>query len=368
MKILHTVGGFSMAGGGVTVCLRDLLSAMQGGDDDVKLLTVKSEGPIEGDGASWLKTVPNDYRTPLALSRNLARALREADADVFHTNGLWMHVNHLTAKEARRRGIPLVLSPHGMLYPDALRRSAWKKRPLRWLWFDRDINSAAAIHVTCRQEADNVRLFGYKGRIEIVSNPFVIPRYIDDVVANRRERAVPTIGFLGRLHPVKGIEWLVDAFAAADKARDFRLEIMGSGLPEYEASLRRRVDERGISSRVDFVGEVGGRDKFERLASLSALFVPSDFENFGMIVPESLIVNTPVVASLTTPWESLRETGSGWWTSREIGPLSDVINEIAEMSTGELREMGRRGAQMVCQRFEASVVAAEMSRFYHSIG
>lgn len=357
-----------MAGGGVTVCLRDLLSAMQNGSDDVKLLTVKGSDRLEAEGASWLKTVPNDYKTPLALSRNLARALREAEADVFHTNGLWMHVNHLTAKEARRRGIPLVLSPHGMLYPDALRRSAWKKRPLRWLWFDKDIDSAAAIHVTCRQEADNVRLFGYKGRIEVIPNPFVIPGYIGDVVANRHERAVPTIGFLGRLHPVKGIEWLIDAFAAADKARGFKLEIMGAGAPDYVASLRRRVEERGISSRVDFVGEVGGRDKYERLASLSALFVPSDFENFGMIVPEALIVNTPVVASVTTPWESLRETGSGWWTSRETGPLSGVINEIAGMPPGELRKMGRRGAQMVRERFEASVVAAEMTRFYHSIG
>lgn len=367
MKILHTVGGFTAAGGGVTSCLCDLLRSMQGGDDRVELLTVRTDEPLVADGEPWLLTVPCDYRTPMALSRNLAAEIRRTDADVMHVNGLWMHVNHLTAAEARRRSIPYVISPHGMLFPEALRRSAWKKWPLKLMWHNRDIARAAAIHVTCAREADAVRAYGYRGRIEEIPNPLVIPDYIPRVIAERVEPDQRCIGFLGRLHPVKGIDHLIRAFAMAEKAADMRLHIMGSGDAVYEKSLRDLASELGVAQRVDFIGQVAGEEKYRRLSQLSALMVPSDFENFGMIVPEALIVETPVMASLTTPWQSLRDEGAGWWTDRAPHNLSGIINEIAETPSAELRAMGRRGSVMARRRFSADIVASAMLDLYHRL-
>lgn len=373
MKILHTVGGFTLSGGGITSCLADLLrglDAIAGADDAVKLLTVDSYSePLVGNGEGWLQTVPNDYRTPLALSKNLKRALAETDADLFHTNGLWMHVNHITAKEAHRRCVPFVLSPHGMLFEQALKRSRWKKWPLKRIWFDKDIKHASAIHVTSEEEAQQVRQYGYKGRIELIPNPVAIPNYIPDVLVNKEQSDVPIFGFLGRLHPRKGVEVLIDAFSAAKYARgkDARLMIMGTGDAVYEAELRDRAHQKGVADVTEFVGQVSGREKFERLAMLSALVVPSDFENFGMIVPEALSVETPVVASLNTPWEMLQTEKAGWWTSRDTPVLSDVMNQIAEMSTSELRDMGHRGAKIVKEKFDVSVVAREMWKLYKSL-
>ncbi len=367
MKILHTVGGFSAAGGGITSCLCDLLTALQDCGDEVEMLTVDHGIEVSAlTDAHWLKTVPMDYKTPVAWSINLSKAIAESDADVYHSNGLWMHVNHLTAKKARKAGRPLVITPHGMLFPDALHRSAWKKHILRKLWFDKDIRCADAIHVTCEKERQAVELFGYKGRIELIPNPLVIPDYIEDIVRDKKPQEGKVLGFLGRLHPVKGIEYLIDALAlASDKS--IRLSIMGSGQPEYEKSLRERVKERGLNNRVDFVGQVSGRDKFERLSRLSALMVPSDFENFGMIVPEALIVETPVMASVNTPWESLNSCNAGWWCSREPAELARLIDQIAEMSPSELREMGANGAKMARESFDAKVVAKSMTRLYHSL-
>lgn len=367
MRILHTVGGFTAAGGGVTSCLNDLIMSLQGCGDEVSLLTVDNGEPLAApEGAAWLKTVPSDYRTPIAWSRNLSKAIKQIHADVYHSNGLWMHVNHLTANKARESKKPLVITPHGMLFPQALQRSAWKKWPMRKLWFDRDIKQADVIHVTCGNEESAVREFGYKGRVELIPNPLVIPEYVNEITMSREEPDVHEIGFLGRLHPVKGIEWLIDALAMASN-KSLRLSIMGAGEPEYERSLVQRVAAKGLTDRVEFVGHVSGREKFERLSRLSALMVPSDFENFGMIVPEALIVETPVMASLGTPWESLNETGAGWWVSRESSVLSQLIDRIGEMSHAELRDMGRKGARMVRERFDARVVAESMTRLYHSL-
>lgn len=367
MKILHTVGGFSAAGGGVTSCLNDLLASLQKCGDDVSLLTVDNGEPLAAPkGTHWLRTVPSDYITPIAWSRNLSKALKNIKADVYHSNGLWMHLNHLTAHKARTERKPLVITPHGMLFPEALQRSAWKKWPMRKFWFDKDIRHADVIHVTCENERSAVREFGYGGRIEIIPNPLVIPDYIPEIIQHMEPPEILTIGFLGRLHPVKGIEHLIDALAmASDKS--VRLLIMGTGEVNYTQSLKDRVRERGLSGRVEFAGQVSGRDKFERLARLSALMVPSDFENFGMIVPEALIVETPVMASEGTPWESLNECNAGWWMSREPKKLAALIDRIAEMSPVELREMGRNGARMARERFDAGVVAQAMTRLYHSL-
>lgn len=372
MKALHTVGGMDPAGGGVSTCLADLMGAMEqtaASGDNVGLLTVRTPGiaPL-GDGSPWLETVPRDYRTPVALSANLRRAIAASDADIYHTNGLWMHVNHLTAAHARRTGRPFILSPHGMLYPKALNRSRWKKRPLEWAWFRRDILRADAIAATCDEEARHVRAYGYTGRVEVIPNPFVIPPYAEELRQTRHYcQHGFTIGFLGRLHPVKGIELLLDAFARVAKNREMRLVLMGSGDQTYETSLRHRAQALGIDAKVEFTGNVAGRDKFGRLAAIDTLFVPSDFENFGMIVPEALIVGTPVVAARTTPWESLETEQCGLWIDRTVEAVADAIVRMAETPAGQLAEMGRRGAAMVTARFAADAVARRMWNLYKSI-
>ena len=73
-------------------------------------------------------------------------------------------------------------------------------------------------------------------------------------------------------------------------------------------------------------------------------FVPSDFENFGMIVTEALSVGTPVMASLGTPWEELNTIGCGWWIDRTPENIAQVMRQVMEMSIPELLAMGERGA------------------------
>ncbi|MDE7393376.1 MAG: glycosyltransferase, partial [Muribaculaceae bacterium] len=326
-------------------------------------------------GAGWLgylynsnvDTVPCDYFTPLSLSKNLRNAMRSVPADILHTNGLWMHINHLTAVEARRRRIPFVLSPHGMLYGAALSRSAWKKHLMSNLWFRRDISSADAIHATCNAEAQSITDFGYRGHIEVIPNAVVQPDYVADIRAARSyDFDGSTFGFLGRLHPRKGIELLINAYAKAEVPGS-RLIIMGSGDIGYQRQLRSIVSSLKLENSVVFTGHIDGREKFEHLASLTALFVPSDFENFGMIVPEALMAGTPVVAADTTPWQMLEQHNCGWWRPRDIDSLVDSMRQISSTTPSLLEQMGNRGAIMVSEHFSPEVVADQMLNLYNSL-
>lgn len=371
MKILHTVAGFTSSGGGVTTCTYDLLSSLRSRGVNVDILSpAPIDGALAGNGESWIKTVDNDCVSPYGYSRKFKRVMKDSDYDIYHVNGLWMHVNHLTASTARKKSRPYVISPHGMLYPDALRRSYWKKWPLIKLWFGNDIMKADCVHATCGQEAENIRRFGYRGRIEIIPNPVVVPDFCDDILIDKESRVMEgprRIGFLGRLHPRKGIDLLFNGMSMSSNRDCVELVIMGVGTPDYEAHLRRLAKDLGIGDRVKFAGFVGGRLKYEQLAGLSALFVPSDFENFGMIVPEALLMETPVMASLGTPWEELNANGCGWWVDRSPEKIAGIIDEVAAAPADKLRQMGQRGRKLVLEKYSAEKVAASMEALYRSL-
>lgn len=371
MKVLQTIAGFSARCGGTSTCTYDLLSAMHGLEPEpqIDILTPDKTFPddsLMGVGEDWIHVVPNDCRTPLGLSANLTRYLRDNSYDIYHTNGLWMHINHATCSEARRRGKPYVITPHGMLYPEALARSAWKKWPMRQLWFNRDVKNATCIHATCEAEMDHIRAFGYKGPIALIGNSVHVPEYTAELGASRpfmgcnRPRK---LGFLGRLHPIKKAESLLYGVALA-KDVDSEVYIMGRGSEDYERFLRAEAARLGIENRVHFLGFVQGADKFAQLAQLDALFVPSDMENFGMIIPEALIVGTPVMASLGTPWQALNTERCGWWTDNSAEAVAEVIHEIGALSPEEHKAMGQRGREYILNNFDASRVASQMLDLY----
>jgi glycosyltransferase involved in cell wall biosynthesis len=372
MKILHTLGGFSIdGGGGVTTCTYQLLKALRARGVDIDVLAPKRPGQqIIGEGEPWIKTVPCDYRTPLCLSRNLKEFLAESDYDIYHSNGLWMHINHITPKIARAKKRPYIISPHGMLFPEALHRSYTKKWPLIKLWFGNDIARATTIHATCQSEADAVGAFGYHGRIDIIPNLTVIPDYTSQVYAAKSAtiaREPRHIGFLGRLHPVKGIEHLIQGLAMSGSGNSMQLDIIGMGEQSYVDSLKKLASDLGLADNVNIVGFVDGRAKFEALARLSALFVPSDFENFGMIVPEALVVGTTVMASTGTPWQELNDRDCGWWRDRSARSIAEVIDTIAAMTDNQLCAMGSRGRDLVLQKYSADAIAGQFIDLYNSL-
>ena len=370
LRVLQTISGFGALSGGTSTCTYDLISAMHRQGGDVDLLTLKPNDPSDrlmGQGEEWIHALDYDAVTPYGYSRGMKRWLREraGEYDVLHANGLWMYSTHITCATARRLGKPYVITPHGMLYPDALHRSYWKKWPMLKLCFREDIMKADCIHVTCRQEMEHVRAFGYKGRIAIVPNPVVMP---DTPSAKRNPEARRAFGFLGRLHPRKKVENLFYGDALlAERQRECEIWIMGGGgVPEYEAFLRAEVERLGLGN-VKFLGFVGGQEKYDRLAQISALFVPSDFENFGMIVTEALSVGTPVMASLGTPWELLNEEGCGWWLDRKPENIAGVMRQVLDMTSDELGAMGERGRKMARERFAAEHVAEMMMEEYENM-
>lgn len=361
IHVIHTIHAFTAATGGTVTCTYDLLRALnvQGPVQADALIT--DQQPLMGNGEEWIHVVPNDEKTSFAISSHLCKALQKTDANIYHTNGLWRYCNHITASIARQKGKPYIITPHGMLYPQALTHSKWQKNLLRWTLFNRDIRKAACIHVTCEEEMQHVRALGFTNPIAVIGN--LVPASLLSQPAPKTEKV--TFGYLGRLHPRKKVERILDAFAllTPEERTKCELVIMGDGDSNYKSFLHEYAMKLHLTN-IRFIGFIEGMEKERQLAALHALFVPSDFENFGMIVAESLRNGTPVFASTGTPWKILNEQGCGWWQDPTKENMVHVMRELLAMTPEKLDEIGNIGRSLITEHFSEQVVAKQMNELY----
>lgn len=365
MKIIQTIDSFNEKDGGVFACTHPLISEIINQGYDIKLVTIadrSGDGQIKNDRIVYLH---DDRKTRFKFSRNMHDFLSAHDFDLYHTNGLWTYTNHITCRISRSKHKPYMISPHGMLYPEALKRNQSIKYLFDLLLFKKDINSAACLHATSDQEINNIRKYGYTGPIALIPNPISVPQYISDI-PKRKFKLDDSIriGFLGRLHPIKQVENIMHALSMTPKhiRQKVNLIIMGQGEIAYESFLHALSDKYQLNTT--FTGFINGKNKYTLLSSLDALFVPSDMENFGMIIPEALLMNVPVMASLGTPWEILNKKECGWWADASPESIAKIIELIDVLDHDELKLMGARGHELVINNYTADKIAQQTIALY----
>jgi glycosyltransferase involved in cell wall biosynthesis len=222
-----------------------------------------------------------------------------------------------------------------------------------------DLNNAVAIHATCMEEMQHLRDLGVKSPIAVIPNPVSIHdfKYLNALKSLK-------IGYLGRVHPRKNIERLLYVWNNLNlDETEAELIIIGSGDENYMNFLKAEQTRLNLK-KVIFTGFLTGEAKENALNSLSYLVVPSDFENFGMIIPEALIRGIPVIASKGTPWEELNTHNCGWWIENDVDTLAAIIQNAIETSENERIEMGKRGRELVKNNYSVEVVSMKMIRLY----
>ena len=169
--------------------------------------------------------------------------------------------------------------------------------------------------------------------------------------------------FLGRLHPIKGIECLLRACGnlAASVDPRWRLSIAGGGDPAYVAQIRQQISSLGLQERVSMIGPVTGEGKQKLFEDSDLVIVPSHSESFGLVVAEALAHGVPVIASKGTPWSGLERKECGLWVDNDPEALANAIRKISAMP---LRDMGLRGRDWMQKEFNWDSIAKRMLDLY----
>ena len=292
---------------------------------------------------------------------NVDKILKQVNADIFHIQGLWLYLNHATARYARKIGTPYVVTLRGMLYPQALEASAFIKKVSLALYQRKDLQKAACVQATCIDEMNYYRELGFSNPVAIIPNPIDTSNLLDREIP---PKPIFQLGYLGRIHPRKRVERLI--YAMNDLRQQFNnieLLIIGSGDKAYEKYLHDEVKRLNLSN-VKFAGFLSGVKKDKAITGLSLLVVPSDFENFGNIVTEALVRGVPVVASKGMPWKELETYRCGWWIDNDQDTITKTIVEAYLAGELKRKEMGMNGKQLMLNHYSVDVLGAKMKSLY----
>ena len=366
MKVLHT-GSINVRIGGPAYSTYYTLLGLRELGVDAEILQFKMgpHGKFQGPGVPVHET-DKPWDRKFQFAPHYKRDLRRLGVyDIYHTQGIWTHRCYATVDMARRLKRPYVISTHSMLYPkDIARHSVFFKKLSIRLRLLNDLNHAACIHATCDEEMIHCRNLGVSSPIAVIANPTTM-----DAPIYRKADNCFRLGFLGRLDSRKNVLGLIRAFAALGVKDPARAELLIIGDwddTKHKEDLRDEVKSLGLPN-VRFAGFLTGSDKDKALSSLSVLAMPSEYENFGMVVLEGLIREIPCLATTGSPWEDLKNDQCGWWIPYGQEHLDKAVRQAFEMSPGDLHEMGVRGRRLVARKYDYTVIARQMLELYQWI-
>ncbi len=327
----------------------------------------------DGYGTFFFPKQMEFYKVSLPLRSWLK--LHVADYDLVHVHALFSHVSTCAAQLARRKAVPYLIRPLGVLNKYGFLHRRRMLKALSFRFVERPIlRHAAAMHYTSDAERNEAEKAGACAPGHVIplgidlAPPASSPgpeRFLEHWPASRGRVVVL---FLGRLDPIKGLDLLLAALAKVKSEHPTALLVVaGRGESECTTKLRRQASELGLDGDVLWTGYLAGEDKLAALNAATVFVLPSGSESFGLVVAEALASGLPVIATKGTPWQELETYRCGWWVELGPEPLLRALREALSTSDEERREMGRRGRQLIESKYTWPRIARQINAMYAQV-
>lgn len=361
----------SRQGGGLFDAVRGLARGVQAAGGAQVSAVGLADAMTAADAPAWegVPTRACAVRGPAALgyAPALARSLRESDADLLHLHGLWMYPSAAARRWSDRTRRPVVISPHGMLDPWAVRHARWKKHLAGALYEHRNLRRAACLHALCEAEAHAIRAYGLRGPVCVIPNGVDLP-----APAGAGEPAWPgavpagakVLLYLGRLHPKKNVEALLRAWGQAGRGGDdWWLIIAGWDQGGHVQRLRQCAQALDVP-RVYFAGPQFGAAKDACFRHADSLVLPSLSEGLPMVVLEAWSYALPVLMTPECNLPEGFEAAAALRTGTDAGAIAQGLQMLFEQDEPARRAMGGRGRALVERRYTWPRVGEQMLAVY----
>lgn len=248
---------------------------------------------------------------------------------------------------ARLRRKKIIWSPRGELMGPALAGSRMKR------WYiaivRRCFGRYATFHATSEEEKAAIKEY-----IGSDAKTILIPNYIELPAQLKREAVGdPYFLYVGRVTPIKALDRLIIGLAQSRlfKNSGYTLLIAGPNQNNYQQELEALIAQQGLDGRVQFLGNVFGKDKMQLYANARFSCLLSHSENFGNVIIEALSQGTPVIASKGTPWQVLDETHSGYWIDNSPESISQCVDAALSQADEDYAKM-RNNARELANSFD----------------
>jgi poly(glycerol-phosphate) alpha-glucosyltransferase len=301
----------------------------------------------------------------------LQQTLNSIDADLVHSQGLWMYHSIASSRWQQHRAKPSLVSAHGMLNPWALNHSRWKKRLAGLLFENGHLRRTTCLHALCRPEAQAFRAYGLRNPICVIPNGVDLPDSSPNLPPPW-EACVPegskVLLYLGRFDSKKGLVPLIHGWRKFQTLNpgclDWVLVVAGWDQGGFEAELKSQVRGLNMDKTVRFLGPLYGEVKSAALEHAAAVALPSFSEGLPMTVLEAWAWGKPVLMTAACNLGEGFEAGAALPMDPEADSICRALQTLVCLSERERLEMGRRGRELVARRFTWKRIAGEMKQVY----
>ncbi len=397
MKILHVIRSIDPFCGGPTSAFRGLVPEQVRLNDEIHALTSTIPAFSRHDPiGAYLKEMDNDpvlQQIDVTMLKGFGRkkpwnsfawtpgARRWARQyfsdprtipDIIHIHAVFTHSYGVVAAEARRRGVPYIIEPHGNLDSTSFEMKSYRlKKAFTRLVMQKDLDHAAGIRASSTFEARELENWVDPEKIRFIPHGVELPEFDRDEAAARFFDAYPAmrgrrfILCLARLHPVKRIDLVIQALAQVRRDHpDMALVVIGQDGGDLK-HLQKEVDRLGLQNDVLFTGFLDGPIKEGAYAAATVFALTSIHENFGISLLEAMAHGLP---SIATPEvgaaEHLEIAGGGLIAEGTPEGIAAGIRKILEAN---LREMGDSARTHVQREFSWPSIARQMREWYEEL-
>lgn len=358
-SVYHVSKFLALKGHEVTVCTSDFHRSY--------------EQVIEGQGFEVIAfkvalQVSNFYITPTMIPW-VKKHLKEFD--VVHLTDFPTFQNAVVSFFARRCGVPYILSAQGSL------PNYWGRRVQKAAYnvvFGRYIlKHAAALQALSQAEVAHYEARGVpKSKIKVIPNAVDLSQYQDlpEWGSFRRRFNIDAeeklVLYLGRLHALKRVDLLINAFARLSAKVD-RVRLVIAGPDEGSLSkLRELTQALGIEDKVLFTGHLFLQGKLEAYQDADIFVQPSADEIFGITVLESWACGTPVIATKQCHVLDGVDEKAALVVEDNEAKLADAIHRLL-VNEEERKQMVNLGKRIVAERFGIERIVEQLEEVYHTV-
>jgi len=262
---------------------------------------------------------------------------------------------------------------HGALDPWFKRTYPLKhiKKWLYWPWAEyRVLRDAQAVLFTCDAERVLARKSFWLYRANEAVVDFGIPVPVGDPHGQREGffRMYPAtrnkrlLLLLSRIHPKKGCDLLIEAFAkVAGRNPELHLVMAGPDQEGWQQKLMDLAKAHGMADRITWTGMLTGDIKWGAFHAADVFVLPSHSENFGIVVAEALACSLPVlITDKVNIWREIMQDGAGFAEPDTIEGTVALLERWLGLSADELHQMRIRARACFEDRYNIQQAAKKL--------
>ncbi len=232
------------------------------------------------------------------------------------------------------------------------------------------LRSAGAVVVLTQDMKDTLRAT-FKGNVAVIPNGIDGENFGRAIIKDMRQELAIGSGekiiiFVGGLKPIKGVRYLIEAFAmVAQKMPNARLLLVGDG-PERQ-NLEAMVIKEGLKEKVHFVGKIENDAIVTYMMTGDIFVLPSLSEGFGIVNLESMACGLPIIATNVGGIPEIVTDGENGFLVSPKNPAQIAEKILLLFTDDKLREKISKNNKEKVKEYDWQNIVAKLEKVYGEV-